>query len=438
MYFLYNLILIFFVVFTFPYWGIRMIFSSRWRKGVRQRFGFLPGKIRANLSRENEYFWIHASSVGEAKIASVLIKEIRKKIPYYKLLISSMTPMGVQTLKDLYPEEIVIFVPLDLKNCIRRILKCFRIKLLVLVETEIWPNLIYLLKKEQAKVIVVNGRISDKSFKKYRIFKFWMKGFLSFIDVFSMQSEKYARRIIFLGADREKVKITGNVKYDGFLSEQITNREIEDIYQEFCLVEKDLIWVAGSTRAGEEKIIIDVYKRILNKYPGLKLIIAPRHLERVAYLEGLLRKGSFNFTRKSTLSSKITFGQVEKKSLFPLNIIILDTMGELMKTYAIATIVFVGGSLVKIGGHNILEPASLAKPVLFGPYMQNFKEPACLLKKENGGIQVGNERELEINILHLLNDSSLLFKIGENARKAVLSGQGATLKNLELVAGLLK
>ncbi len=437
MYFLYNLTLIFLVFFTFPFWGIKMIVYSGWREGIGQRFGFLSSKIKKHIKKEEKYFWVHASSVGEAKIASALIKEIRKKFPYYNLLISSMTPVGVQILKDLYPDEIVIFVPLDLKSCIKRILKCFRIKTLILVETEIWPNLIRLAKKQQAKIIVVNGRISDKSFKKYKIFKLWVKKVLFFIDVFSMQSEKYAERIIFLGAEKRKVKITGNIKYDGVLSEQIINQKNKDIYREFSLSEKDLIWVAGSTQAGEERIIIDVYKQVLKKYSGLKLIIAPRHLERIAYLESLLVKESFNFIKKSTLYSKMNSSKNGQRFFSPTNVIVLDTMGELIKAYSIATVVFVGGSLVKIGGHNILEPASLGKPVLFGPYMQNFKEPACLLKEREGAIQVKNEKELEINILHLLSNFSLLSKMGENAGKAVLSGQGATLKNLELIAGLL-
>ncbi len=438
MYFLYNLILIFLVFFTFPFWGIKIIFSSRWRKGIGERFGFLSLKTKESIKEENEYFWVHASSVGEVKIASALIKEIKKKFPYYNLLISSMTPAGVQILKNLYPDEIVIFVPLDLRGCIKRILKCFRIKILILVETEIWPNLVRLVKKQQATIIVVNGRISDKSFKKYRIFRLWVKKVLFFIDVFSMQSAKYAERIIFLGAEKKKVKITGNIKYDGVLSEQIINQKNENIYREFSLSEKDLIWVAGSTRAGEERIIIDVYKQVLKKYSGLKLIIAPRHLERVAYLESLLIKEPFNFIKKSSLHSKVNSSKNGQRFPPPINVIVLDTMGELIKAYSIATVVFVGGSLVKIGGHNILEPASLGKPVLFGPYMQNFKEPASLLKEREGAIQVKDEKELETYVLYLLTNFSLLSKMGKNAGKAVLTGQGAALKNLELIAGLLQ
>ncbi len=437
MYFLYNLILIFLVFFSFPFWGIKMIFSSEWREGIGQRFGFLSSKIKRRIKKEEEYFWVHASSVGEAKIASALIKEMRKKFPYCNLLISSMTPMGVQILRDLYPNEIVVFVPLDLKGCIKRILKCFRIKILILVETEIWPNLVSLVKKQRAKIIIVNGRISDKSFKKYKFFKLWVKKALFFIDVFSMQSEKYADRIIFLGAEKMKVKITGNIKYDGVLSEQIINQKNKDIYREFSFSEKDLIWVAGSTRSGEERIIIDVYKQILKKHSGLKLIIAPRHLERIAYLENLLEKESFSFIKKSTLSSKMNSLKNGQRFSSPIDVLVLDTMGELIKAYSIATVVFVGGSMVKIGGHNILEPASLGKPVLFGPYMQNFKEPACLLKEREGAIQVKNEEELEKHILHLLSNFPLLSQMGKNAGKAVLSGQGATLKNLELAAGLL-
>ena len=443
MYVLYNLILIFFFLVTLPYWGIKIVFSSRWREGIGQRFGFLPKGIKANLKKEDEYLWIHASSVGEAKIAFRIIEGIKKEFSRYKLLISSMTPMGIQILKNLYPDKVVIFAPLDLKTCIKRVINCFRIKALVLIETEIWPNLIRLVKQQQAVVVVLNGRISDKSFKKYKIFKLFLKKILSFVDIFAMQSKIHAERIISLGAERKKVKVTGNVKYDGILSKQTlelkTNIHTKDIYKEFCLSEDDLIWVAGSIRAGEEKIIVSVYKQVLKKHPCLKLIIAPRHLERISYLENLLVQESFTFVKKSTLHSAFSSLKVGGKfSPSCINIVILDTMGELMKVYTIATIVFVGGSLVKTGGHNILEPASLAKPVLFGPYMENFKEPALLLKEKNGGIEVKNEEDLEKNVLRLLSDSSLLSKMGKNGRKAVLSKQGATSKNLKLIGSLIK
>ncbi len=390
-----------------------------------QRLGFLPAETRKKISHSKNWIWIHTASVGEVRIGLYLIAGLKKLLPEKMFLLSTVTPTGNRLAKKENLADLVIYLPLDFRWIVRKVLSKIRPLLLVLVETELWPNFIQQTKKQGAKIVLVNGRISKKSFQRYKFFSPFIRQILSTIDFFAMREVADAERIITLGAPVEKVKVTGNMKYDLIANYQlpITN------YQGFGFKPDDLSWVCGSTREGEEEIILGIYLELLKKYTNLKLILAPRHLERVPQIENLLKTRSVSFIRRSQLPI------IHHPS--PITCLLWDTYGELMNAYALATVVFVGGSLVPQGGQNILEPAALGKPVIFGPYVESFQEIAEMLISASAGIQVKNAEELKIQILNLLNSSILREEISSNATQAVRMRKGAVEKNIELIKKLL-
>ncbi|MCK4649228.1 3-deoxy-D-manno-octulosonic acid transferase, partial [bacterium] len=307
-----------------------------------------------------------------------------------------------------------------------------------MVETELWPNFIRETKKREIPLAVVNGRISPGSFKGYRVIKPFLKGVLFNIDLFCMQSELDEERIISVGAPEEKVHTTGNVKFDG-LKTKVSDRE--KLTKELKISSKDLILVAGSTHAKEEEIILDIYQKAKEEFPSLRLILAPRHPERIKEVESLCKNRNLFYIRRSQLLRtapakgwSASGGNPEPRT----SVILLDTIGELAKIYSLATVVFVGGSLIPIGGHNILEPAALGKVPLFGPYMHNFVESARLLEEGGGGIQIRDEEELLRNILDLLENSEKKEGMGRKAQEIVKRHQGASERTVELVGRLLR
>ncbi|MCG2677400.1 3-deoxy-D-manno-octulosonic acid transferase, partial [bacterium] len=391
--------------------------------GLKQRLGFIP-KLK-----DKDIIWIHAVSVGEVIAASPVIDAIRKRFPKYSFLISTVTDTGQDMARKAIsdPKEIIYF-PLDFKWIVNKVLKIIQPKLFIMVETELWPNFIRETKKRKIPLAVVNGRISPSSFKGYKIIKPFLKKVLFNIDLFCMQSKLDEERIISLGAPKERVHVTGNVKFDG-LQTEVSDRE--RLAEELKISSKDLVLVAGSTHPGEEEIILDIYQKAREEYPNLRLILTPRHPERIPEVESLIKNKNLSCIRRSQITnhrSPIT----DHRS----PIILIDTIGELAKVYSLATVVFVGGSLVPVGGHNILEPAALGKAPLFGPYMHNFVESARLLIEGKGGIQARDREELLKNILDLLKNPEKREKTGKRAQEIVKRHQGASERTVELIGKL--
>ncbi len=426
MYFLYNLLLILFLVLTAPFFLFKMLFSKRYRQGICERFGFLSKEIKENLCESDKYILIRAASVGEVKACKFLVERLRENFPGYKIVFSTVTPEGYKVARDLNLGDIRIFSPLDFSFCVRKILRIFKPDLFILIETEIWPNLIKEAKKTGSKIILVNGRISKGSFKNYKFIKPLLKNVFRYIDVFSMREEQDKRRIITLGAEPDKVVISGNIKYDQLIDIETKAGNKEAIYKEFGLKDNDLIFVAGSTKEGEEEIILKAYQKVLEKFPKLRLILTPRHLMRVGEIEKIFSKYNLEYIKKTDIRK-------DSSSVADTDVILLDTIGDLIKAYTIATITFVGGSLVPEGGQNIMEPASLGKPVLFGPWMESFFETAELLKRTGGAQEVKDVYELADKIIHFLSNPKIRTAKGEELRKAVLSMQGATQRNIDLI-----
>ncbi len=410
---------IIFLFYFFKYKG--RIFSN-----FGQRLGFLPAETKKQIRQSADWLWIHAASVGEVRTAGNLAKMLRKVFPEKRILLSTATFTGNELAKKENLADLVVYLPLDFKWAVKKILFPVRPELVILIETELWPNFIRQTKKSGTKIILVNGRISNKSYQRYKIFYPFIREVLSGIDFFAMRENTDAQRIIALGAPKERVKITGNMKYDAVT--QSPNHLITN-FKELGFKENELIWVCGSTRKGEEKIILEIYPEVLKKYPDLKLVLAPRHLERIPEIENLLRGKNISFIRKTELPYT--------SHLTPYTCLLWDTYGELINAYALATIVFVGGSLVNQGGHNIIEPARLGKPVIFGPDMESFREIAERLLSASAALQVKNSKELKLQVLSLLGSPALRGQIGTSALQTVSNIENATDKNIELIKTLL-
>jgi len=399
--------------------------------------------------------WIHAVSVGEAMAVRGLFSGLAKAYADKKFIISTVTSTGNKIAKSIARDnDLVTYLPLDFSFIVRKVIDKANPGLFIIAETEIWPNLISYLYKRNIPVVVVNGRISDNSFKGYMLIKFLLRPILNKVALFCVQTERDAQRLLKLGVYEDKVKVTGNMKFDikdytdskkTCLPEQV--RDYTDLKQKLGLEVKGKLFVSASTHPGEEEIILKVYKDLLRDYSSLRLLIAPRHPERAKEVEKTVLKNGFRPFRISQLNGQTGkwFDRLTIPRTIPSEVegrangqtvFILDTIGQLMNYYAISDIVFVGGSLVKKGGHNILEPASLGRPVLFGPHMFNFRDIAELFLKNQAAILVHNQKELREKIKDLLSNSSLATQFCQRAQELILGNQGATQKNAGLIKNL--
>jgi 3-deoxy-D-manno-octulosonic-acid transferase len=388
------------------------------------RFGLFPSNINEELKKikDEKIVWFHAASVGESSSLLPIIERFRNSFPEYKIVISTMTNDGREIIRKHVKEPYISFLlPFDIHFIIGKIVKKIKPKLLIDTETEIWPNFIRLVKKYNGKILLINGRISTRSYKLYSLVKFFLKHVFSLIDVFSMVSESDAKRIVALGAPHTRIRISGYSKFDVIPSKISIDKQFENF------IGNRKIIVAGSTRENEENIILQAFKKVLEKEKNALLIIAPRHISRVNAVAEIIEKEGFSYIKRSEIDS---YGK-------DVEVILVDTMGELPSIYKFAECAFVGGSLVNVGGHNVLEPAFWAKPVLFGPYTDNFKECVEELKRTGGGIEVKDENDLAYWFLELISNNEKSKEIGFAARKVVMLGRGCAEKNLELIKDLL-
>ena len=388
--------------------------------GYGRSLGQRLGRLGEGLPREPRC-WIHAVSVGEAATAVPLVEAITRRWPQLGIVMTTVTPTGARIVADrLAGRAVHRYFPIDLPGPVRRALDAVNPRFFLCMETELWPNLLRALAARGVPSMIANGRISDRSFRRYRLVRFFTARMLAHVRVLAMQSEEDARRIIALGARPERVVVTGNIKNDLIPPEGGG----EALWQRLLgLDDGEPVWVAGSTHRGEEAIVLDVYLRLRARVPTLALVLAPRHPERVAEVERLVRERRLQPVRRSGLPKSQARGAV----------IIVDTVGELAQIYRVASIVFVGGSLAPTGGHNMLEPALLRKPVLFGPHTTNFRESAELLLEAGGALVVRDGAELEAHMAALFVDAERCRLMGEAAFKAVAGRRGAIKHTLELV-----
>src|SRR5580765_3939507 len=427
MYLLYSLLTFAVFVVVSPYFLYQAIRYRKYVGSLRQRLGYLP--IDLNIDGD-ESIWIHAVSVGEALTARALVGDLKARYPRLRLYLSTTTIAGQQVArKNLQQVDGIFYFPFDWSFIVRRTLGIVKPRLFVMMETEIWPNLLRLCRERGVKTVVINGRISSRSYPRYKLIRPFFRQVLGDVDRFCMQSDESASRLIDLGADPGRITVTGSLKFDSLQrpAPAAHGRPRDPVLRYFRLSPSRIVIIAGSTMKTEEAAVLHGFARIKTLSPGALLIIAPRHPERFAEVERLSRDAGFVTARKTDLPI-----DAEPRA----DVIILDTLGELALLYQLATVVFVGGSLADHGGHNILEPAAFGKPVVFGPHMQNFKEIAEAFLANGAAMQVQSERELEELLPALVADPVRRARLGAAARALVEANRGAKDKTLAVIADL--
>lgn len=426
MYYIYNIGLIIYWLINLPIL-IREYFKSKKYLSDKELAAFIYAKS-LYLHNEKNKIWVHAASIGEIVATKAVVDEIKRELSDYEIVLSVLSLSGYRMAKQVVDKaDYIIFFPLDLFWAIKYLINLIKPIAIVIVETEIWPNFIKRAYQQQIPIIFVNGRISDRSIKKYRKVKFFMKSLLEKVTLLCMQSQHDAHYIEEMGADPAKVIVTGNTKYD-FVHPEFNEHNLAELKQIYNIAEDDFVIVAGSTHEGEEKLLLNAYVDLLKIKPQAKFIIAPRDIGRRHELLNLC----LEFNLEAELRSNLSVNNNATK-----NIIILDSIGELGKVYALASFVFVGGSLVPIGGHNILEAAIFEKPIIVGEHMFNFKDIYHLLNSSKAIITVHGEDELRNAFTKLASDEAYLKEISSNCRNIIEPNRGAARRNVQEIKKVL-
>jgi 3-deoxy-D-manno-octulosonic-acid transferase len=428
MYLAYSLVSLVFFAVVSPYFLYQAIRYKKYIGSLRQRLGFLP--ITFNIDAD-ESIWIHAVSVGEALTARALVADLKARYPRLRLFVSTTTIAGQQVARrSLSDADAIFYFPFDWTVTVRRTLTLVRPRLFIMMETEIWPNLLRECRRTGVKTVMINGRISSRSYPRYRMIRPFFRRVLADVDRFCVQSEESARRLVDLGARADLVTVTGSLKFDSLEvpAAAAHGKPRDRILRFFRLSANRTVVVAGSTMRGEEAAVLQAFRRIKTTMPSALAVLAPRQRERFDEVARLARDAGFTTVMRSNLAI-----DAEPRA----DVVVLDTFGELAQVYQVATAVFVGGSIADHGGHNILEPAIFGKPVVFGPHMQNFKEIADAFLTNDAAIQVHSERELGEALLALVTDPVRRARLGAAARALVEANRGAKTKTLEVIGQLL-
>jgi 3-deoxy-D-manno-octulosonic-acid transferase len=451
MYFLYSILYLTALVFLLPFEYIRRPKELR-KKWLKERFGFFNAlRITHHASR----IWIHAVSVGEVISAVPLIKKIKERHPAVEIVVSTVTDTGQRVAKEKIGDIArIIYAPFDLPFAINRTVRRLKPSLFIVMETELWPNIIRILNRKGVPVLLMNGRISEKSFGGYKKLRFFIKDMLKNVSIFCMQNELYAERIKAMGAQIDKVRVIGNFKFDTKPSSQIPEwtRILKEqgasvVRQASCVKRQEFVIIAGSTHRTEEDIILDAYIKIRNDFPATTLIIAPRHPERFREVEELIKKKGLEYIKRSELahsslliahSSKTTSISHEPSAMsHQLSgvVILLDVIGELSSVYSVCDVAIMGGSFIKHGGQNPLEPAYWGKAIICGPHMENFLF-INEFYKDGGALKVDADNLYE-SLKNLLASPEKMSSMGNIAKELYEKNSGAVERAMKIIGKYL-
>ena len=415
-----------FLVCVPPFWAYTRL-SGRYGEGLKERLGHVSPKLAQTLSGSPRV-WIHAVSLGEVRVAAPIIKALRQILPGCSVMVSTTTKHGRELAAETFGEDIpVVYAPIDFIGSVRKALSRVHPDVLVLMETEIWPAWLTEARRMGIRIALVNGRISVRSIGGYLRLRPFFREVLRNVDAFSMILEEDATRIAAMGADPEKIQINGNAKYD--LLASLADPAMEREMRQMLNLEASLpVFVAGSTREGEEVMVLDAYEKIVREFPDTVMIIAPRHIERTPEIGSLLERRGFKYQLRSELGS----GRAKRRE----PVVIMNTFGELFKLYSVATVVFCGASLVPLGGQNPLEAAVWGKAVLYGPSMEDFLDAKALLEDVGAGIPVLSPEMLAEKAIWFFRHPDALKTCGAQAREAVIRNRNAAEKHAKVIAGL--
>lgn len=422
----YNILSIFLLIPLCLYHLYRSVSRGR-PAAFAERFGFISTEKLGKI-HNRPTIWLHAVSVGESIAARPLLQALRSRFPDHAIVVSSTTETGREVISRFCEVDLSIYFPFDFLPAVCRTLSLIRPKVIVIMETEIWPNFSREAHLRNIPMLLANGRISDRSYKGYLRFRWFFRHPLGFFSKLCMQTEIDVERIIAVGASPERVSRTGNLKYD-IAFHQIEIGEKSALRKKYAIPGNVMVLVAASTHPGEEQMIIRSYLDLLTTESNLFLVLVPRHPERAAEVANLLKQSALPFQRRTAMSENTQFTMGE--------VLLVDTIGEMMDLYALADVAFVGGSLVPTGGHNLLEPASVGIPCIFGPYMTNFREIADMVLQYGAGIQVDTVAALTDSCRSLLASFELRRVLGQNGLKLLRDTGGATEKNMEAISKYL-
>lgn len=426
-YLLYDILVLLVGVSLIPYYLLRGVKYGKTRRGIRERLALYRREQLAPLEGRR-VIWVHAVSVGETRAAIPLIRALKRERPDSAVVLTHVTETGREIAAKIPEVDLLLFFPFDLSWVVRRALRLIRPQLIVLIETEIWPNFVRTAQRQGIPVGIANGRISDRSFPRYLWFTSILKPLLENLAVCCMQSELDAGRIHALGARLSRVVVTGNVKFDMEVAADLPDGTA--LRTDLRLALDVPILVAGSTHAGEEAILLRVYRQLLKEGLAPLLVIVPRHPERAGEVADLAGREGFSCRLRSRSDER-------QPPLGAGDVLVVDTLGEMLRFYQLSDLVFVGGSLVPVGGHNMLEASLLKKPVLFGPHTHNFKEISRMLLAGDGGRVVPDENALREVAARLLSRPEEARRMGEEGYALLQRNAGATGRTLaQLLAAM--
>ena len=418
----YNLLFPVVLVILLPYYLTRMLRRGGYGKGFLQRVGVYDASLRAQLEAHPR-IWIHAVSVGETFVALKFMTEWRRQRPDVAFAMSVNTSTAhAMAAKALHADDVLVYFPLDFPFVMRRVLKQIRPRLVVLTECEFWPNQMRLAKRRGIPILLINGRMSDRSFRGYHRFRWLFAPVMRLLDGVCVQGQQDALRFTGIGADPARVLVTGSAKYDVALADPGRIAKAEEILQAAGLSTSDLLLLGGSTWAGEEDVLLDIYVRLKPRFPALRLVLVPRHAERRDEVVAAIRRRGLGFVQRSR--GKATADESPE-------VLLVDTTGELKHLYVAAAVIFVGKSLTQHGGQNIIEPAVCGKPIVVGPNMENFPDVIREFTAANAILRVSDASELEARIAFLLGHEDERRAYGQRAAALVEKNRGALRVTVE-------
>jgi 3-deoxy-D-manno-octulosonic-acid transferase len=410
-----------------PFWLYTRL-TGRFRRGLRERLGLFPIQ-ELQRGRPSNRVWIHAASLGEVRVARSITNQLEKSVPGCNVVLSTNTDHGHDLAQKLFDPDSVFYAPLDFLPSVRKALSAVNPEVMVFLETELWPTWISEAQRKGIRIALVHGRISGRSIGKYLAFRSLFREVLQHINAFSMITEEDARRIVAMGADPGRVTVNGNAKHDLLASQ--ADPVIEPRMRNLLgLKPSHPVFIGGSTREGEEEILLSVYKTLLKHFPETVLLIAPRHVVRVPRIETMVRQQG--------LEAQLWTDLVRPGAERTAPVVLINTFGELFNLYSVGTILFCGASLVPLGGQNPLEPAVWGNMVFYGPSMEDFAEAKRLLEQERAGVEVRDTEAFAEQALYFLSHREELQERGRRAREAVLRIQGASDRHAQVIARLMR
>ncbi len=424
---LYNLVFNLGLLLSAPFYFLKLWRRGGWAAGFFERFGRYSSKLKQALTNRR-VVWIHGVSVGEANLASLLVKALELRLPHHKFVVTTTTTTGMGELHRRLPGDVEkVYYPIDRRPWIRRATAVLRPEIIVLVEAELWPNLLWNARRRRVPVLLVNARISDRSFPRYRRFGFLFRDLFGGLAAVTAQNDRDATRLVELGCRPDRVHAVGSLKFESAPLAEHRVVDVPRLLSQAGMPENARILLAGSTHDGEEALIAKVFRQLRKKHPDLYLVIVPRHVERARNVGSQLHRAGVRYIYRTEVSF------VSNPEPGSSDCLLVNSTGELRQFYPHATVVFVGKSLVGRGGQNPIEPAEAGRPVLFGPFMQNFSDIATRLLEGGGAVQVEDEASLQAQLDLLLSDPARCAELGANALNVVRKNRGALERTVEVV-----